>query len=104
MIYQLSHPRSKILKDFSISYKFESDNFVQQAQKCDDLSSSSSTMISFELSNGRLYSPLVPTDLGDDQYVEFQLDDFTGIPSSAKEEQKVSPYYNLLQHNITEKF
>ncbi|ESW19788.1 hypothetical protein PHAVU_006G155700 [Phaseolus vulgaris] len=61
----------------------------EQAQKCDDLSSSSSTMISFELSNGRLYSPLVPTDLGDDQYVEFQLDDFTGIPSSAKEEQKM---------------
>ncbi|XP_052735431.1 uncharacterized protein LOC108341203 isoform X2 [Vigna angularis] len=59
------------------------------AQKCDDLSSSSTTMISFELSNGRLYSPLVPTDLGDDQYVEFQLDDFTGIPSTAKEEQKM---------------
>jgi len=77
---------------------------VQQAQKCDDLSSSSSTMISFELSNGRLYSPLVPTDLGDDQYVEFQLDDFTGIPSSAKEERKVSPYYNRLSHNIIEKF
>ncbi|KOM53483.1 hypothetical protein LR48_Vigan09g214200 [Vigna angularis] len=62
---------------------------MEQAQKCDDLSSSSTTMISFELSNGRLYSPLVPTDLGDDQYVEFQLDDFTGIPSTAKEEQKM---------------
>lgn len=69
---------------------------MQQAQKCDDLSSSSTAMISFELSNGRLYSPLVPIDLGDDQYVEFQLDDFPGIPSTAKEEQKVSPYYNLL--------
>ncbi|CAJ1962351.1 unnamed protein product [Sphenostylis stenocarpa] len=65
------------------------DNFVQQAQKYDDLSSSSSTMISFELSNGRLYSPLVPTDLDDDQYVEFQLDDFTAIPSNAKEQQKM---------------
>ncbi|XP_022642719.1 uncharacterized protein LOC106775119 isoform X3 [Vigna radiata var. radiata] len=61
----------------------------EQAQKCDDLSSSSTAMISFELSNGRLYSPLVPTDLGDDQYVEFQLDDFPGIPSTAKEEQKM---------------
>lgn len=60
-----------------------------QAQKCDDLSSSSSTMISFELSNGRLYSPLVPTDLDDDHFVEFQLDDFTGCPSSAKKEQKM---------------
>ncbi|XP_027933366.1 uncharacterized protein LOC114188900 isoform X1 [Vigna unguiculata] len=62
----------------------------EQTQKCDDLSSSSSAMISFELSNGRLYSPLVPTDLGgDDQYVEFQLDDFTAIPSTAMEEQKM---------------
>ncbi|KAG4960185.1 hypothetical protein GLYMA_13G210700v4 [Glycine max] len=60
-----------------------------EAQKCDDLSSSSSTMISFELSNGRLYSPLVPTDLDDDHFVEFQLDDFTGCPSSAKKEQKM---------------
>jgi len=78
---------------------------VQQTQKCDDLSSSSSAMISFELSNGRLYSPLVPTDLGgDDQYVEFQLDDFTAIPSTAMEEQKVSPYYNLLSHNIIQNF
>ncbi|MCI12777.1 hypothetical protein A2U01_0033884 [Trifolium medium] len=46
-------------------------------------------MLSFELSNGRLYDPRVPTTLDDDddQYVEYQLDDLTGIPSSAKEEQ-----------------
>ncbi|KAH1146516.1 hypothetical protein GYH30_041923 [Glycine max] len=62
---------------------------MREAQKCDGLSSSSSTMISFELSNGRLYSPLIPTDLDDDHYVEFQLDDFTGCPSSAKKEQKM---------------
>ncbi|KAL2969740.1 hypothetical protein AAZX31_15G097600 [Glycine max] len=62
---------------------------MREAQKCDGLSSSSSTIISFELSNGRLYSPLIPTDLDDDHYVEFQLDDFTGCPSSAKKEQKM---------------
>ena len=55
-------------------------------------------MISFELSNGRLYSPLVPTDLDDDHFVEFQLDDFTGCPSSAKKEQKVS---QLVGYRIT---
>ena len=74
------------------------DIFAQQAQKCDGLSSSSSTIISFELSNGRLYSPLVPTDLDDDHFVEFQLDDFTGCPSSAKKEQKVS---QLVGYRIT---
>ncbi|MCI07149.1 alpha/beta hydrolase family protein, partial [Trifolium medium] len=59
-------------------------------EKCDDFSSSSSTMLSFELSNGRLYDPRVPTTLDDDdQYVEYQLDDLTGIPSSAEEEQKM---------------
>ncbi|XP_020238946.1 uncharacterized protein LOC109817979 isoform X2 [Cajanus cajan] len=60
-----------------------------KVEKCDDLSSSSSTMISFELSNGRLYSPLVPTDLDDDHYVEYQLDDFAGFPSSAKEQKNM---------------
>ncbi|RDY09434.1 yqkD, partial [Mucuna pruriens] len=60
-----------------------------EARKCDDLSSSSSTMISFELSNGRLYSPLVPTNLADDQYVEYQFDDFAGFPSSTGKEQKM---------------
>ncbi|KAL2341220.1 hypothetical protein Fmac_009160 [Flemingia macrophylla] len=60
-----------------------------KVEKCDDLSSSSSTMISFELSNGRLYSPLVPTDLDDDHYVEYELDDLAGFPSSAGEEQRM---------------
>ncbi|WJX27062.1 Alpha/beta hydrolase domain-containing protein 17C [Trifolium repens] len=62
-----------------------------EEEKCDHFSSSSSTMLSFELSNGRLYDPRVPTTLDDDddQYVEYQLDDLTGIPSCADEEQRM---------------
>lgn len=60
-----------------------------EEEKCDDFSSSSSTMLSFELSNGNLYDPRVPATLDDDQYVEYHLDDLTGIPSNAEEEQRV---------------
>ncbi|XP_012567987.1 uncharacterized protein [Cicer arietinum] len=60
-----------------------------EEEKCDDFSSSSSTMLSFELSNGRLYDPRVPTTLDDDQYVEYQLDDLNGIPSNAEEEHRM---------------
>lgn len=47
-------------------------------------------MISFELSNGHPYDPHVPTAVDDDQYVEYQLDDLTGFPCSAEEEERVS--------------
>jgi hypothetical protein len=62
-------------------------------------------MLSFELSNGRLYDPRVPTTLDDDddQYVEYQLDDLTGIPSCADEEQRVSKlvaYLYLTAHAL----
>ncbi|XP_039686249.1 uncharacterized protein [Medicago truncatula] len=60
-----------------------------EEEKCDDFSSSSSTMLSFELSNGNLYDPRVPATLDDDQYVEYHLDDLTGIPSNAEEEQRM---------------
>lgn len=63
---------------------------AQQEEKCDELSSSSSAMISFELSDGRLYDPSVPTTSDNDQYVEFQLDDLAGFPSNTVEEEKVS--------------
>lgn len=46
-------------------------------------------MISFDLSNGHPYGPLVPTTSDDDQYVEYQLDDLTGFPSSAEEEERM---------------
>lgn len=64
-----------------------------QDKKCnDDLSSSSSNMISFELSNGHPYGPHVPTTWEDDQYVEYGLDDLAGFPSSAEEEERVSKF------------
>ncbi|XP_028758389.1 uncharacterized protein LOC114717421 isoform X2 [Neltuma alba] len=55
----------------------------------DDLSSSSSKMISFELSNGDPYGPHVPAALDDDQYVEYALDDLTGFPSNSEEEERM---------------
>ncbi|XP_054786523.1 uncharacterized protein LOC129292874 isoform X2 [Prosopis cineraria] len=57
--------------------------------KCNDLSSSSSKMISFDLSNGNPYGPHVPATLDDDQYVEYALDDLTGFPSSEEEEERM---------------
>ncbi|KAJ7954977.1 Alpha/beta-Hydrolases superfamily protein [Quillaja saponaria] len=52
-------------------------------------SSSSSKMISFELSNGHPYGPNVPTTLEDDQYVEYQLDDLAGFPCNVEEEERM---------------
>lgn len=71
----------------------------QQEEKYDDLSSSSSTMISFELSNGHPYGPHVLTTLDDDQYVEYQLEDLVGFPSSAEKEERVSRTC-WLSHNL----
>lgn len=47
-------------------------------------------MISFELSNGNPYGPNVPNLMDDDQYVEYPLDDLSGFPCSAEEEERVS--------------
>jgi hypothetical protein len=47
-------------------------------------------MINFELSNGHPYGPHVPTMLDDNQFVEYQLEDLAGFPSSAEEEERVS--------------
>jgi hypothetical protein len=47
-------------------------------------------MINFELSNGHPYGPHVPTMLNDNQFVEYQLEDLAGFPSSAEEEERVS--------------
>lgn len=51
--------------------------------------SSSSGMISFELSNGHPYGPHVPTTIDDDQYVEYPLDNLADFPSNVEEEEKV---------------
>jgi len=59
-------------------------------EKCGDHSPSPSSMISFELSNGDPFGPHVPAALEDDQYVEYQLDDLAGFPSTSEEEERVS--------------
>ncbi|CAI0559982.1 unnamed protein product [Linum tenue] len=56
----------------------------------DHVPSSSSQMISFNLSsNGNPYGSHVPTGPDDEQYVEYQLDDLTGAPSNAEEEERM---------------
>ncbi|WJX90492.1 hypothetical protein P8452_72386 [Trifolium repens] len=62
---------------------------VNEEEKCGDTSPSSSSMINFELSNGHPYGPHVPTMLDDNQFVEYQLEDLAGFPSSAEEEERM---------------
>ncbi|PNY08891.1 hypothetical protein L195_g005429 [Trifolium pratense] len=62
---------------------------VNEEEKCGDTSPSSSSMISFELSNGHPYDPQAPTMLDDNQFVEYQLEDLAGFPSSAEEEERM---------------
>lgn len=52
-------------------------------------------MISFELSNGDPFGSHVPATLEDDQYVEYQLDDLAGFPSTAEEEERVNQLDNF---------
>ncbi|GKV19511.1 hypothetical protein SLEP1_g29760 [Rubroshorea leprosula] len=61
----------------------------EDKDESDDHGSSSSNMISFELSNGNPYGPHVPTKMDDDQYVEYELDDLEGFPCSAEEEERM---------------
>ncbi|KAI9128841.1 hypothetical protein K1719_000324 [Acacia pycnantha] len=81
-------PMSRMEVPSDISSKDEHPE--HKDDKCnDDISSSSSKMISFELSNGNPHGPHVPATLADDQYVEYALDDLTGFPSSAEEEERM---------------
>lgn len=50
---------------------------------------SSSKMIDFEFSNGHPVGPHVPTIVDDDEYVEYPLDNLTGFPCNAEEEEKM---------------
>ncbi|KAI4345546.1 hypothetical protein L6164_012659 [Bauhinia variegata] len=81
-------PMSRMDVPSDISSKDEHHGHEDE-KSSDDLSSSSSKMISFELSNGDPYGPHVPTSSDDDQYVEYALDDLTGFPSSAAEEERM---------------
>lgn len=51
--------------------------------------SSSSKMISFELSNGDPFGPNVPASIDDDDYVEYPLDTMADFPSNVDEEERM---------------
>ncbi|CAN1852360.1 Uncharacterized protein YqkD [Linum perenne] len=62
---------------------------IEDGETDDDYVPSSSQMISFELSNGNPRSSHVPTTPDDDQYLEYELDDLTGVPSNLDEEERM---------------
>ncbi|CAN0856218.1 Uncharacterized protein YqkD [Linum grandiflorum] len=62
---------------------------IEDGETDDDHEPSSSQMISFELSDGIPYGPHVPATTDDDQFVEYELDDLTGVPSNAEEEERM---------------
>lgn len=64
-------------------------NLFQEKENHEGSSSSSSDMISFELSNGDPYPPHLAVALDDDQYVEFHVDELADFPSNAEEEERV---------------
>ncbi|CAH9122248.1 unnamed protein product [Cuscuta epithymum] len=53
------------------------------------LASSSSNMISFELSNGDTSDQNMPASIDDDEYVEYSLNDLVDFPSSMEEEERM---------------
>lgn len=46
-------------------------------------------LISFELSNGHPYVPLTPSTIDDDQYIEYPLDNLSGVPCDMEEEERM---------------
>ncbi|KAF1875724.1 hypothetical protein Lal_00006354 [Lupinus albus] len=80
-------PMSRMEVPSDISLK--DDHSEREEEKYVDHFPSSSSLISFELSNGQPYGPQVPTALDDDQYVEYELDDLSEFPSSAEEEERM---------------
>lgn len=55
-------------------------------------------MINFELSDGHPFGPHVPASIEDESYVEYELEDLTGFPCNAEEEEKVST--SLIMKNL----
>jgi len=64
-------------------------DLFQEKESLEVSSSSSSDMISFDLSNGDPYPPHLAVALDDDQYVEFHVDELADFPSNAEEEERV---------------
>ncbi|KAJ4722336.1 Alpha/beta-Hydrolases superfamily protein [Melia azedarach] len=81
-------PMSRMEVPSDISAK-DNKTESKDEESADNHSSSSSNMISFELANGNPHGPHVPTNMDDDQYVEYQLDDLAGFPSNVEEEERM---------------
>ncbi|KAJ0245555.1 Alpha/beta-Hydrolases superfamily protein [Hirschfeldia incana] len=67
----------------------QSSSETKEKENYEVSSSSSSDMISFDLSNGDPYPPHLSVALDDDQYVEFQVEDLADFPSNADEEERM---------------
>ncbi|CAB78471.1 hypothetical protein [Arabidopsis thaliana] len=67
----------------------QSSSETKEKESLEVSSSSSSDMISFDLSNGDPYPPHLAVALDDDQYVEFHVDELADFPSNAEEEERV---------------
>ncbi|XP_050372421.1 uncharacterized protein LOC126790284 isoform X2 [Argentina anserina] len=86
-ISQLRSRRPMSRTDVPSGISSQNDESHSKDEKADhDPCPSSSDMISFEFSNGH---PQVPAPMGDDQYVEYQLDDLAGFPSDVEEEERM---------------
>ncbi|VVB01193.1 unnamed protein product [Arabis nemorensis] len=67
----------------------QSSSETKEKENHDSYSSSSSDMISFDLSNGDPYPPHLAVALDDDQYVEFHVEELADFPSNAEEEERM---------------
>ncbi|KAL0867288.1 hypothetical protein Bca101_046406 [Brassica carinata] len=67
----------------------QSSSETKEKENHEVSSSSSSDMISFDLSNGDPYPPHLSVALDDDQYVEFQVEELADFPSNADEEERM---------------
>jgi len=67
----------------------QSSSETKEKESLEVSSSSSSDMISFDLSNGDPYPPHLAVALDDDQYVEFHVDELADFPSNAEEEERM---------------
>ncbi|KAF8119093.1 hypothetical protein N665_0001s0145 [Sinapis alba] len=67
----------------------QSSSETKEKENHEVSSSSSSDMISFDLSNGDPYPPHLAVALDDGQYVEFQVEELPDFPSNADEEERM---------------
>ncbi|CAA7028050.1 unnamed protein product [Microthlaspi erraticum] len=67
----------------------QSSSETKEKENHEGSSSSSSDMISFDLSNGDPYPSHLAVALDDDQYVEFHVDELADFPSNAEEEERM---------------